>query len=126
MNNKEIDRLIAENVMGWVQGTCNGDPMLIPPEYLKTIDELKFVLQPSEDYYLTSFHPTTDIRDAWEVVEKMKPNIFNLKWSEYRDRSEEWECSFTTHHSTISVYSNTSPRAICLAALKAVSVEVSE
>jgi len=74
----DLDRWIAENVMGWYfRGT-----------YYKTSPESKFIEQ-----WTDHWHPTTDIAQAFEVVEKMRENDFwfslSYKTERINDRTHE-------------------------------------
>jgi hypothetical protein len=70
---------------------------------------------------------STDIVDAWMVVEKIKEkhSVFSLSWSEAvsvgGEKTDGWICSIDK----IPLAGHASaPMAICLAALKAKGVEV--
>lgn len=122
MNHKEIDRLIAEKVMGWEYQDCNGDELLLPPG---DVSKLQFVKKPDKHQYVKSY--STNIKDAWLVVEEVnKEYEFEL----YRDKHErKYVCEFTRYVEVIHIYnyralSESAPLAICLAALKSVGVEV--
>ncbi|PLR93213.1 BC1872 family protein [Bacillus sp. T33-2] len=97
MENKEIDRLVAEKVMGW--------------------DD---VWQP--------FFPSTEIKDAWLVVEKMKDMglFFNVCPELDACHVDIWVQS--DRHQGLNpyrtVHEKTAPLAICKAALAIVGVEV--
>jgi hypothetical protein len=95
MNLREIDRLVAEIVMGWEGGK----------------------------YAYGSWFPTTDIRDAWKVVEKLSKDGFDFQvWREKGKYNVEFAKDF--FYSFGFAESKNVSLAICLAALKAVGVEV--
>lgn len=70
---------------------------------------------------MSSFCPSTDIDDAWMVLEKigkMYPvSVFN------QFGSEIWWCEVVVSDELIELGAETAPLAICLAALKAVGYE---
>jgi Phage ABA sandwich domain len=107
MNLREIDRLVAEKVMG-----CTKELIV----WLEIYDALP--------------HYSTNIADAWKVVNEMnkKGFYFNLD----QDSDFEFDALFADGYyaedTTISVISShkSAPLAICLAALKTVGAEVSE
>ena len=94
-----IDREIAEKVMGWGAWVCetiyNGG---VP------------------------WHPSTDIKQAFEVVEKMGESNFTFSFWNSDFIKGTYHCSFWSKDGCeISRTSSTNPAmAICLAALKAV------
>lgn len=102
MNNREIDRLVAEKIMGWeVRFFANINVIEAYTEYEETV-----II--GED-----FSPTTDIQDAWLVVEKLEEKqIVSLWWIMQRIRNKGINSAKQI------------PYHICLAALKAVDVEV--
>lgn len=118
MNNREIDRFIAEKVMGWKLEQYFEDGCYITDEW--RAKENKFVCD------IENFKPSTNIQDAWIVVEKLREqNIFtdirmtsNGKYEvsmyELYDQDFEWLA--------IGVSDRNVSLAICLAALKAVGV----
>jgi hypothetical protein len=90
MENREIDRLIAEKVMGWRDGT----------------------------YAKGSWFPSTDIKDAWLIVEKLKHEegyLFRLETGDVND----WKCLFSDFQDNYWAESDNAPLAICKATLKA-------
>lgn len=115
MNLREIDRLVAEKVLGCKvvgkQGCgCND-------------------LRHSRDSFERFGYYSSNIADAWEVVEKWN-KMSNKNWvtisSDFNNKT--WDCFFeyTDHPPGLGSHSNedTAPLAICKAALKAVEVEV--
>lgn len=109
MENHEIDKLIAEKVMGWeVQcfpnlGTCEAI----------TDDEILMI---GED-----FAPSTQIEDAWRVVDAWFSSYGTFELNSYENTVKCWVCQFGNHG---YVTADSAPLAISLAALKAVGVEV--
>src|SRR5690606_29597765 len=120
MNLREIDRLVAEKVMGWrlksfpgggggFSAWLNDDGKIMKYENDCTLDAQPY------DFW----RPTTNIADAWQVVEKFesvdltKKELGYICWIHDNGGSE---CN--------NIPQETAPLAICLAALKTVGVEV--
>jgi hypothetical protein len=110
---RKIDRLIAEKVMGWEKDKKQTERW-----------DTSFGLLHEYDW-----EPSTDISDAWEVVEKMKEMGFNYFMQDCYTKSHavtfiHWinteNGKSQKHYDNIS---ETAPMAICLAALKAVNSE---
>ena len=105
----ELDALVAEKVMGYVRAT----DIMVGTYWRRQEDEASFV-----------FHPSSDIADAWRVVEKMKP-----VWGKFRlsygpnivvngKLKDGWELE-PAWCSPICGYGETAPMAICRAAINA-------
>lgn len=99
----DIDKRIATEVMGWDY---------IPHEGYKT------------DYagmmpYVTEFNPSTNISDAWLVVERMR----ELGWIvTIGNEPPDYDCEFIYDRTTSAfICEETAPLAICNAALAALS-----
>ena len=107
----ELDRLIAEKVMGWrkVFDEDQGDGMWI-----------LWVQQDGQEIYdqqLPKF--SADIAAAWEVVEKLSQGESMV--TVRTDRTAlRWICIAETSTRTFSANESTAPLAICRAALKVV------
>ena len=123
MTNRELDALVAEKVMGW--------------RLLQWIDEVAedetwqnddgwYWDGRGGDYQAYEWEPTTNISDAWLVVEKLINN----------DKRDTVEVSIMVDGTGAlvnfyresgdacpQVSADTAPKAICLAALKAVGME---
>lgn len=117
---RELDALIAEEVMGWriFPDGPNGE--------MHTIDANQ-----CECHEYDIPHYSTDIAAAWEVVEKLKTiglRDFNIELSSGSEHLNEWEVSIywlddEQRHGPFyfsSDSTNSAPYVICLAALKAV------
>lgn len=137
---KELDILIAEKVMGWRRltyaqanpGNKNyaGDMRLTPHWYDEQLSETRLA-EDSYDYYQPeeAWSPSTNIADAWDVVEKLKyfeiqaPNA-PCNGGEYANHSTDWavELGLAPDGAEESVFARgiSAPHAICLASLKAV------
>lgn len=129
----KLDALIAEHVMGWTY--LEKPHMKFPDEMLgywdKHLDPCPDDVAPWQAAW--TWHPSTSIASAWEVVEKMQSEgylyfISNLPFN----ADEGVEITFS-HPSRpdenggcckACEVAETAPHAICLAALKAVGVEI--
>ena len=112
MNLREIDRLVAEKVMDWVQGEYAKDKW-----YYKKNGQIHGMAK-----FVKDWNPSTNIADAWQVAEKLMKNglFFNvLKWID-----GDFVARFENHKVSVKAEAETAPLAICLAALKSVGVEV--
>jgi hypothetical protein len=109
MNLREIDRLVAEKVMGWE----------VPYEY-DDIGIMAYTIKTGA----FAFSPTTNIADAWQVVEKFDKTDFRVVRN-YRGNYSAglmyWNKDTMVK---VEAKAETAPLAICLAALKSVGVEV--
>lgn len=135
MTPRERDAWIAEVLFGWYRikgpktdydGLCEYGDVLIPPEI--TSEEEAFRLMPPKgsipfDYFVNRKW-STDISEAWKVVEKMLEthwvDIYSGKGSKlvktYECRMGKYGVPSATH----SADADTAPEAICKAALLAV------
>lgn len=119
-----FDDLIAEKVMGFSK-VLDDDGTLI-----------SFIDEPNEMEYFCSddeseFSPTTDIGDAWRVLERLKElgfgvNIYGQKGFDYK--VEIYYKTFSTEFfyfdsGEVLGEEKSAPLAICKAALKAVGME---
>lgn len=109
---RELDRLIAEKVMGW---KSNHGVHLFPPA--DEPNRKRFQQWNGETMVTEIPHYSTDIAAAWEVKEEMRKRGWKWQLSE-----NAWNL-FKTHPAdpdAISVVGKSDSHAICLAALKAV------
>lgn len=111
---RELDALIAEKVFGlkieWEHYAAGSRPMVI-----------------EEDVRGNKMAPhySTQIADAWLVVEKMKTN--NYCFTLYDAYDPEWAALFSPRDAELNLAeAATAPLAICLSALKAVGVETDD
>jgi hypothetical protein len=131
MNLREIDRLVAEKVIG-----CEEAPSIWFDEYDKTKKyycisvtsdkEISIIEYGDRGWVQYLFHPSENIADAWQVVEKLYKdkglrmfvglNFPPLYEARLMDEKGDW-----IGH---GVDAETAPLAICLAALKAVDVDI--
>jgi len=119
---RELDALVAEKVMGMER---TEDPWTFRWRYPEPTRGMRIVYidapDPSRAWNL--FQPSTDIKAAWEVVEKLGEEFeIDLTW-----RGFGWFVTLRKHGFE-GVIDNESvesmPHAICLAALKAKEIEV--
>jgi len=112
MNLREIDRLVAEKVMGW-----------IPQREIQ--DRILYVLQDGTHVAL-GWNPTANISDAWQVVEELidRGYDFNLWRSEQREYNAEFQIQKEDGFVVSYGESDHAPTAICFASLEAVGVDV--
>ncbi len=99
MKDRELDILIAENIMG-----------LDPDD----ADE-------GGTFWTHPKHYSTNIADAWDVVEKMLDK--NILFEIYSPRGKDLWYVVIDGVRTIDEI-NTAPKAICMAALKAKGIEI--
>lgn len=114
-NLREIDRLIAEKVMGW------------ETQVFKNIGVVAVYTGNDELIIPGLFCPSEDIQDAFAVIENLKkegtylvvcPEKEKYAVNVWVDDGEDRCIPYT------SIEADTAQMAICLAALKAVGVEV--
>jgi len=114
----DIDREVAEKVMGWVTTITNHRAGLHMrrSEGVYNDDSGKFVC------YKLSFTPSTNIAQAFEVVEKMQKGGWKFFSIEVDDlyNGGMWKAVFYTPPNPFIEYADTPATAICLAALKAI------
>ena len=103
MENKQIDRLIAEKVMWWKVADH------------KNIGVVEVIVEDGTTFNLDQLKPSENISDAWEVVDKLSVSDFEL--CKYH---ANYICAFGRF---FKAYAKTAPLAICLAALKSVGME---
>jgi hypothetical protein len=108
---RELDSIVAEKVMGWKWNAesawlgdskwsrTHGDPWSFLPHY------------------------STDIADAWAVVEKLREgNDVELK-TLYWGKKTDWWVRLNSGFD-VNTFAETAPMAICKAAILAVGVEI--
>ncbi|RBW69679.1 BC1872 family protein [Bacillus taeanensis] len=108
MDNQEINRLIAEKVMGY-----------------ELVYNEKFELngwKMGEKSWAGSFIPSASIEDAWKVVEKLREDQIKMDIVCQPENYVVYVSS--ANNESLEIKSKTAPEAICLAALKAVGYEM--
>jgi len=107
---RELDALVAEKVMGWIKRPKGAGTAHL------WISSDKQAFHESE---LPAY--STDIAAAWQVVEKLTRRDDKLFFTlETPISGSAWECWFSGEWAE----GETASHAICLAALKAVGVEL--
>ena len=126
MKLQEIDRLIAEKIMGWrsydyAQGPENELPRI---EWSDQRD--LWLLWREKDQDALHWRPSTDIASAWEVIEKIA-NEGPYKIEVHRYKGDSFWTIKAYHPEGYSKSCTTSskqmPLAISLAALKSVGIK---
>ena len=122
MTDRELDALIAEKVMGWRDIATDGVSVYghLPPG---TEPHLNVTRAGNGFYHIKRY--STSIADAWEVVERMRELSFVLTLS-WQSRNSEW-CAhwfYPADRTHKAAFHKSAPRAICLAALKTIGVDV--
>ncbi len=107
MKDREIDRQIAEKVMGWWIDDILGH------YYWESNDSDCFTVRLFRDW-----QPSTNIAHAFEVVEKL--HLVADFFLTYHAVDNLWEVDFTTDDGDHLAEAGTPSMAICLAALEAV------
>lgn len=132
---RELDAEVAKKVMGLTVEFVKGNPAAweaktgkpmrwLPNDYMVVGQKAMYRIGTFSDMHVPNY--STDIAAAWEVVEKMKADGYTL---ELDDRRAGWAAVFIkyggTHETLAQIGSETvidksAPRALVLAALKAV------
>jgi hypothetical protein len=115
LNLREIDRLVAEKVMGWKPFYDDGD-------LISFITEFGTLFFSDDDE--SEWNPTINIADAWQVVEKLKIAVIPQADESPKNMRYLAEIDDRPLGKHYEVFAETAPLAICLVALKAVDVKV--
>jgi len=119
---RELDAEVAEKVMGWTVEKCQGEPFHYfqkdPYKHMgiaqACAEQLKKMYLPVDDLW----SPSTDIKAAWEVVEKIRER-FSIHSPACSMSETGYKAFFSWEDETYSAVAATAPEAICRAALKA-------
>lgn len=113
---RELDVLVAENVMGWVRG----DRYWIDPQNPDAFYGTEFTINDT-DHDIPPFQPSTDIAAAWLVLDApiLGKVLANVEVAIYK-HAAGYTCQFENDESSnwYEADADTAPLAICLAALK--------
>lgn len=121
---RRIDAKVAEKVMGWTMS---------PGPFGETQDIYQCWHQDGKPILTVHmWNPATSIAAAWEVVVKLKKIMseFEIELESSSGYPDEWSIGIKwldsegEQHGMFYFTSTAAPHAICLAALKAVGVEV--
>lgn len=104
----DLDQLVAVNVMGWKEHLYHG--------MVGWLDGEKAMLR-------SSFHPSTNMNDAWLVVEKLKNEA---EISVYASKNAYYTCEIDSDKHGVCVHAKIAPEVICKAALKFVRVRLED
>jgi ABA sandwich protein len=106
---REIDARIAKEIFG-----------LVPCQATHSEGELCYAnpTSPAHGGELASY--SSDIGDALDVVEKLRPEMMTV---DLCGNADGWQAAFDTGSRTFAANNESLPIAICLAALKSVSGE---
>lgn len=115
MSDREIDALVAEKVMGFKRATYEGEPSAL--QGMGGWDR-------GNGHWSNNFRPTTDISDAWEVVEKLASIGRYLDIRTFADYYDVGVYRTDGAPMNASVLRPSAPKAISLAALRAVGVDI--
>lgn len=115
MEPREIDRLVAEHVMGWEEfEDSSGYKWWSLNEDGKT----KIIRS------VRCFEPSKDIRDAWRLVEKLKIAVIPQSEDAPKDMKYLAEIDNQPFGNYYEAFAETAPMAICLVALKSMGVDI--
>ncbi|WP_199425796.1 BC1872 family protein [Thermaerobacillus caldiproteolyticus] len=116
MNLREIDRLVAEHVMGW-------EPVYDDGDLISFVTEFGILFFSDDDE--REWSPTIDIADAWQVVEKLIDEGYDINvYNHNKEFNVEINIEEDDKHLWFYGEADSAPLAICLAALKAVGVNI--
>lgn len=118
MKKKEISHLVAEKVMGWDKQTLpNFEGSPYTADYWVNA-------QGEKERPVNFFSPSSNLEDAWRVVESLGYVQKQLEW----DADNKQWCFIIGNglDGSWSAFDETVPLAICLSALKTVNVHVDE
>lgn len=115
---RELDALVAEKVMGW-RAHSPGYPSLVDINGVPTGWLASGQGSQGDD---PDFRPSTDIAAAWEVVERLGGNMFQLHYDTRYGHENKTGWAVILDGVVMCGFADTAPHAICLAALKAAGV----
>jgi hypothetical protein len=124
MDSRGLDALVAEKVMGWTVAydKLNGYDVEDGEGAIGFPPGEEIIPNVSVPYAIEDY--STDIRDAWRVVEKMRADGYG---ADINVRDDYMECDFWRGNHTDGVASaDTVPEAICLAALRAKDIDATQ
>lgn len=129
---RQVDVLVAEKIMGWFLNISTGERVWTDGtgQYVAHVD-------PNAPTGF-KFTPSTDIQDAWKVIEKLQENQLGVAiTSGIEEPSKSWKYVVEIHDYKIeAIYveetenvvgfclHESAPMAICLAALKSIGVDL--
>ena len=105
---RELDALVAEQILGWEREERRKSSYLPWPHWVA----------PNGTAFIELPRFSEDVGEAWEVVEKLK-----MRCGYSHGRGDPFAMLECEKSDTLVVYADTVPLAICRAALKAVGIE---
>ncbi|WP_242224510.1 BC1872 family protein [Bacillus cereus group sp. BfR-BA-01380] len=119
MENRELNILIAEKIMGWkVAVAIDGVTEYYDNGTLcdgKWVDDVGIL----EKDNLNVFKPTEKIQDAWQVVEKLEYDVKVTK----TDLKPKYQVHVFVPGDVKMVFAETAPMAICKGALEVIKAQ---
>lgn len=119
MENKNIDKLVCEKVLGFKYHS----PSIYEPT--GTFCAEYYIDSEGKTYY--DFSPSESMQDVWFIIEKLKQDeqyYFILQNGDYYD----YECTFRDYFTKEEFIAedDSAPMAICLSALKVRGVDINK
>lgn len=118
---RELDALVAEKVMGWVWWhNTDADLTILVPSDQSWPDKWHFAsgagncTKPADH---GAPHYSTDIADAWEVVERLRERGYYLELRGWVQVNDFMACFIMPGGKEYCITDNTAPLALCRAAL---------
>lgn len=111
-DNQRIDAMVAEKVMGWSSSLVSFGLGYVDGNGMTVVRNAE------------SWEPTSDMNDAWLVVERMRELGWQVDMDFYPD--EKPGCSLWKRGGQVDAYAeeDSMPLAICMASLKVLGVGV--
>ncbi len=126
---RELDALIAEHVMGWTK-RISADHTGSPIKALRAIGVIyAWKDAKKKEQGLDVPRYSTDIAAAWMVVDRMRTHVPDYRALRMESVPLGYTVAFYSHKNPLNrvgafVAAETAPLAICLAALKALNIEI--
>lgn len=122
---REIDVLIAEKIFNWEWSNIRERKFLSPPLTDEISNWTGMWNEKGIPHYLP--HYSTNISDAWEIVEKMrKDNDYWFELTTDKSFSLDYRCYFQLDDNEFEAIASTAPMSICLVALESVGVDIND
>ena len=118
LSNEQIDKLVAEKVMGWHWVPFDKSD---PDRFIHLSDPDGMWLDAENKFHHNDFLPSLNISQAWEVVESQR--IWSVTIENLPDHPREIVCRFYKPFTGFHFFAvaETAPLAICRAALLALA-----